>query len=80
MSELLEKEKVVEEMFDNSCQMCQDLSLSSESEENVMTGAGEDAPCTLPEFIMTSQDRDLSEVESQWTYVGNRKKNKKTLT
>jgi hypothetical protein len=59
--------------------VCRGVSLGKETKDDDLTGVG-DAPCTLAEHIITLQDRDLSEVASQWTYVGNRGKTRNRLS
>jgi hypothetical protein len=80
VSEILDREKNRVETFDKSCQMCQDLPLDGEIKGDVLSGSGEDASCTLVHHIVTSQDRDLSEIAGQWTKVVNKKKNKNRLS
>jgi hypothetical protein len=75
---MLDKEKDIDTTFDKACQMCQDLSMGSETNDARLAGSGDDAPCTPVENIITSQDRDLSEVAGQWTLVCNRRKTKKS--
>jgi hypothetical protein len=46
---MLDKEKDIDEAFDKTYQMC-DLSLDKESKNDVLTGLGDDAPCTPVEY------------------------------
>jgi hypothetical protein len=77
--EILNREKDRVETFDKSCQMCQDIPLDAEIKGDVLSGGGEDAPCTRVQLIVTSQDRDMSEIAGQWTKVVNKKKIKNRL-
>jgi hypothetical protein len=77
--EILNREKDRVKIFDKSCQMCQDVSVDVEIKEDLLAGVGEDAPCTHVQHIITSQDRNLSEIAGQWTKVVNRKKLKNRL-